>query len=104
MHGSAVATHLVAVAAVVGAHGTTTGLATLTVAATGMLLTTHGARLLLHKVGHGLEQHLQVVLDLFLVGKIGPLGTLRVLLAEELEVMLVLGGFGLDLTDFLDLV
>ena len=99
VHGTAVATHLVAVATVVGAHGA--GLLASEVAGV-LALAAHGA--LLHQVGHRLQEHLKVVLDLLLVGKVGPTGVLRVLLTEELEVVLVLGGLGLDLTDLLDFV
>ena len=64
----------------------------------------HGALLLLHEVGHGLEKHLKVELELLLVCQIGPLGTLRVLLAELLEIVLVSGSLVLKLTHLLDLV
>jgi len=103
VHG-AVATHLVAVAAVIGAHGSATGLAALVAVVARVLLAAHRARLLLHEVRHGLEEHLKVVLDFLLVGEVGPLGALGVLLAEKLEIVLVLGGLSLDLTDLLDLV
>ena len=67
-------------------------------------MASHGARLLLHQIGHGLEEHLEVELELLLVGQIGPFGALRVLLAELLEVVLVARGLILELTDLLDLV
>ena len=60
--------------------------------------------LLLHEEGHGLEEHLEVVLHLLLVGKIGPLGILRVLLAEDLKVVFVARGLILKLANLLDLV
>ena len=101
--------HLVVVGTVVGAHasGATLRLATLvtlSLAAVRATSTTHGALLLLHEVWHGLEEHLEVELELFLVGEVCPLGTLGVLLAELLEIVLVTGSFVLELTDFLDLV
>ena len=77
------------VATVVVAHGTT-GLVFLVVLTIWMLLIALRALLLLSKVGHGLEQHLQVVLDLFLVGEVSPLG--------------VFNSPRRNLTDFLDLV
>lgn len=60
--------------------------------------------LLLHEHWHALDEKLEVVLELFLVGKVGPLGGLGVLLAELLESTLVLGGLVLQLADLLDLV
>jgi hypothetical protein len=39
-----------------------------------------------------------------LVGEVGPLGALRVLLAEELEIVLVLGSFVIQITNLLNLV
>ena len=67
-------------------------------------MSSHGALLLLHEVGHGLKQHLEVELEFFLVGQISPFGTLRVLLAELLEVVFVTGSLVLKLTHLLDLV
>jgi len=64
----------------------------------------HWSRLLLHEIRHGLEQHLEVELELFLVGKIGPFGALRVLLTELLEVMLVTSCFVLEFTNLLDFI
>ena len=113
-HGTAgLSTHLLLVAVlgtVVGAHaaGATLRLVALVATLTGTAVraagTTHGALLLLHEVWHGLEEHLEVELELFLVGEVCPLGTLGVLLAELLEIVLVAGSFVLELTDFLDLV
>lgn len=60
--------------------------------------------LVLHQHGHLLQQHLQVVLNLFLVGEVSPLGVLRVHLTELLESKLVLLGFVLQLADLFDLV
>ena len=60
--------------------------------------------LLLHEHWHALDEKLEVVLELFLVSKVGPLGGLGVLLAELLEATLVLGGLVLQLADLLDLV
>ena len=60
--------------------------------------------LLLHEEGHRLKEHLEVVLHLLLVGEIGPLSVLRVLLAEDLEIVLIARCLVLKLTDFLDLV
>ena len=102
VHGVA-AVHLVVAWAVVGADLAATRLLSL-VAAWATWMSSHGALLLLHEVGHGLEQHLEVELELFLVGQISPLGALGVLLAELLEVMLVAGSFVLKLTHLLDLV
>ena len=104
------------------AHGGTSALATVALRRTAALthwlalrstilalrtawMASHGTwTLLLHEIRHGLEEHLQVELELFLVSKIGPLGTLGVLLAELLEVMLVTSGFILELTNLFDLV
>lgn len=60
--------------------------------------------LLLHQHWHAFDQQLQIVLELFLVGQISPLCTLRVGLAELLEASLVLSGFVLELTVLFDLV
>lgn len=60
--------------------------------------------LLLHEHWHALDEKFEVVLELFLVGEVGPLGGLGVLLAELLEATLVLGGLVLELADLLDLV
>ena len=111
-HGAVLTAHLVVVGGtVVGAHATGATLrllalvATLSGAVVGATSTTHGAlTLLLHEVGHGLEEHLEVELELFLVGEVCPLGTLGVLLTELLEIVLVAGSFILELTHFLDLV
>jgi len=69
-----------------------------------MSTSSHWALLLLHEVGHGLKEHLEVELKLLLVGQIGPLGALRVLLAELLEVVLVTSSLILKLTHLLDLI
>ena len=60
--------------------------------------------LLLHQHWHTFDQQLQIVLELFLVGQISPLCTLRVGLAELLEASLVLSGFVLELAVLFDLV
>ena len=102
----AVAAHLatLVVSTVVGTHlalgVTTLGVATLATGTTSH----HWALLLLHEVGHRLEEHLEVELELFLVGKVGPFGTLGVLLTEELEIMLVLGSFVIQIANLLNLV
>ena len=101
----AVAAHLatLVVAAVVGTH-LALGVTTLRVATLATGTSHHWALLLLHEVGHRLEEHLKVELELFLVSKISPLGTLRVLLTEELEIMLVLGSFVIQIANLLNLV
>jgi len=102
----AVASHLatLVVAAVVGTH-LALGVTTLRVAtlATGTSHS-HWALLLLHKVWHRLKEHLEIELELFLVGEVGPFGTLGVLLTEELEIVLVLGGFVIQITNLFNLV
>ena len=102
LHGVAAVHLIVASWAVVGAD-LALGLLSL-IAAWATWMSSHGALLLLHEVGHGLKQHLEVELELFLVGQISPFGALRVLLAELLEVMLVTGSLILKLTHLLDLV
>ena len=84
----------------------TTGLVTLvaTLSATWSTTWAHWTLLLLHEVRHGLQEHLEVELKLFLVGKICPLCTLGVCLTELLEVVLITSGLVLDLTNLLDLV
>ena len=102
----AVAAHLatLVVSTVVGTHlalgVTTLGVATLATGTTSH----HWALLLLHEVGHRLEEHLKVELELFLISKVGPFGTLGVLLTEELEIMLVLGSFVIQIANLLNLV
>jgi len=51
-----------------------------------------------------LDEQLEIVLEILLVRKTCPCGTLGILLAECLEIMLVLDGFVLKLANFLDLV
>ena len=60
--------------------------------------------LLVDEVRHRLQQHLEVVLELLLVGEFRPLyaGTLR--LTERLKVELVAIGLVLELTDLFDLI
>ena len=102
----AVAAHLatLVVSTVVGTH-LALGVTTLRVATLATGTTSHHwALLLLHEVGHRLEEHLEVELELFLVGKVGPFSTLRVLLTEELEIMLVLGSFVIQIANLLNLV
>ena len=92
---------------VVGAHTLLSGLATLVTTAVisrGTTWATHGALLLLHEVRHGLKEHLEVELELFLVGKIGPLGALGVCLSELLEIVLIASSLVLDFANLLDLV
>ena len=102
VHGVAAVHLVVASWAVVGAD-LALGLLSL-IAAWATWMSSHGALLLLHEVGHGLKQHLEVELEFFLVGQISPFGALRVLLAELLEVMLVTSSLILKLTHLLDLV
>lgn len=102
VHGVAAVHLVVASWAVVGADLALRLLSLIAAWATWM--SSHGALLLLHEVGHGLKQHLEVELELFLVGQISPFGALRVLLAELLEVMLVTSSLILKLTHLLDLV
>ena len=74
VHGVATTVHLVVAWAVVGAD-LALGLLSL-IAAWATWMSSHGALLLLHEVRHGLEQHLEVELELFLVGQISPFGAL----------------------------
>lgn len=67
-------------------------------------LHTEAALLLLQQLRHVFEQHLQVVLHLLLVGKVSPLGIVRVGLTELLEVVLVLLCLVLKLTYLFDFV
>ena len=94
---------LVAIAAIVGTH-LALGVTTLRVTTLATGTSHHWALLLLHEVGHRLEEHLEIELELFLVGKVGPFGTLGVLLTEELEIMLVLGSFVIQIANLLNLV
>ena len=101
----AVTAHLatLVVSTVVGTH-LALGVTTLRVATLASRTSHHWALLLLHEVGHRLEEHLEVELELFLVGKVGPFGTLRVLLTEELEIMLVFSSFVIQITNLFNLV
>jgi len=66
--------------------------------------TTNRALLLLYNIWHMIEQHLQVVLDILLVGEISPIVLLVVLISKLLEIMFVTDSLVLKLTDFFDLI
>lgn len=94
MHGRTtlvVVVHLVVIASVASlAHGTTIRSILVVTMATWHLSTSHLARTwATHKHGHLFKKHLEVVLDLFLIGELRPLGVVRVLLTEGLEIVLV---------------
>ena len=99
------AAHLASIvlSTVVGTH-LAFGVTTLRVATLASGTSHHWALLLLHEVGHRLKEHLEVELELFLVGKVSPFGTLRVLLTEELEIMLVFSSFVIQITNLFNLV
>ena len=60
--------------------------------------------LLVDEVRHRLQQHLEVVLELLLVGEFRPLYTRALRLTERLKVELVAIGLVLELADLLYLI
>ena len=60
--------------------------------------------LLVDKVRHRLQQHLEIVLELLLVGEFRPLYTGTLSLTERLKVELVAIGLVLELTDLFYLI
>ena len=65
---------------------------------------TRAVMLLVDEVWHRLQQHLEIVLELLLIGEFGPLYTGTLSLAERLKVELVAIGLVLELSYLLDLI
>jgi len=66
--------------------------------------TTNRALLILQKLWHMIDQHLQVVLHFLLVVEFSPLVLGSMLLSELLETKLVTGSLVVKLADFFDLI
>ena len=101
---------LVGVTTIVRTHSLST-LGLVTLVATGTtLMTAGGARttniplLILQKLWHRFDQHLQVELHILLAGEFSPLALGDVLLSKLLEINFVTGSLVVKLADFFDLI